>query len=174
MKTTSGLVASRPQKRVPKYSDEALRPLSRFILSRIKIIGRTYSSGLSQYLNPWIEAKIPGIAKAFCGAGRFLGMYSVCLVLYLFMHTGEPAMALFLSVAQDYVTGLPFFEGVTDLVDVFFGVLRAAIVIIIGYFVVRIGLAVRQDEDWQTFVRYPLFIVASIAVADFLTAFLVT
>ncbi|MEM9566676.1 MAG: hypothetical protein AAF974_00070 [Cyanobacteria bacterium P01_E01_bin.34] len=174
MKTTSGLVASRPKKRMPKFTDKALSPLSRLILSRIKSVGQAYSSGIGKHLNPWFETNLPSITKACCGAGRFLGMYSICLVLYVLLHTGEPAMALFLSEAQDYVTGLPFFEGVTSLVDVFFGVLRAAIVIIIGYFVVRIGLAVRQDEDWQTFVRYPLFIVASIAVADFLTAFLVT
>ncbi len=75
-------------------------------------------------------------------------MYTICLVLYLILHAGEPAMALFLSDAQNYVSGLPFFAGTTQLVDVFFGVLRAAIVLIIGYFVLRIGLAYRQDEDW--------------------------
>ncbi|MEO0854508.1 MAG: hypothetical protein AAFY15_13550 [Cyanobacteria bacterium J06648_11] len=149
-------------------------PLARWILREIKLLGRAYREGAGKTLNPLIENCFPTLSRMFDGPGRFAGWFLVTMTLYFFLHSAEPAYALFLSAAQDYVNGLEFFAGSDQLVNIFFGILRAIVVIVIGYFVVRIALAVTRDEDWQTFVRYPVFIVGSIAIADFLTEFIVT
>ncbi|MEM6447472.1 MAG: hypothetical protein AAF704_13050 [Cyanobacteria bacterium P01_D01_bin.123] len=162
---------------IPHYRNAQSRdysPLARWILREIKLLGRAYREGVGKTLNPLIESCFPTLSRMFEGPGRFAGWFLITMTLYLFLHSAEPAYALFLSAAQDYVNTLEFFDGSEELVNIFFGILRAIVVIVLGYFVVRIALAVNRDEDWQTFVRYPVFIVGSIAIADFLTEFIVT
>ena len=148
--------------------------IARSINRAIARIGHSYQSGIGKHINPMFESFFPAVCKNFRGPGRALGTASVTVVLYWGLHLFEPAYALFLEEAQDYVTGLEFFAGADALVNIFFGLLRSIIVIVLGYFVVRIALAVRADEDWQTFVRYPVFIVGAIAITDFLTSFIVS
>ena len=166
------VASTNPRDRVSKQRQ--FSPLAIWILAEIKAFGKAYQHGLGKFLNPLIESCFPRPSKMFGGPGRFAGWFVITIALYWGLHLSEPAYALFLSAAQDYVNSLEFFVGSEALVNIFFGILRAIIVIVLGYFVVRIALAVNRDEDWQTFVRYPVFIVGAIAIADFLTEFIVT
>ena len=118
----------------------------------IERIGKSYQSGPGKYINPIFEVFFPAVCKNFCGPGRALGTAIVTVCLTWILHLFEPAYALFLEDAQNYVTGLEFFAGADALVNIFFGILRSIIVIVLGYFVVRIALAIRQDEDYVRLV----------------------
>ncbi|WP_017326588.1 hypothetical protein [Synechococcus sp. PCC 7336] len=173
MKNRSRLAVASRNSSARISQEKLVVPLAFWLLGEIKSVGRAYQSGLGKHLNPLIERWFPKPSQMFGGPGRFGGWFLITIALYWGLHLGEPAFALFLSSTQDYVNGLEFFDGSEPLVNIFFGILRAIIVIVLGYFVVRIGLAVNRDEDWQMFVRYSVFIMGAIAIADFLAEFIV-
>ena len=101
---------------------------------------------------------------------QFLIFIAVFLVWWLEIFSGA-AMAQFFQGGEQWMTGQ--FPEAGEVVPLIFNVLRGIFLVYLGVALVKVIVAVRQDEDWQTLARQPLIIIITITVADVLTILIV-
>lgn len=75
-----------------------------------------------------------------------------------------PANAQFYLSAEDYLTGaLP---DATELINLIFIVLRGIVILYVGYNLVKVVTADRDDQDWKSLARTPLIVVMMLTIGD--------
>ncbi|MDB9344581.1 hypothetical protein PN456_17240 [Nodularia spumigena CS-586/05] len=111
------------------------------------------------------------------GVNLYAIFFAILTVVCFLDFAVTPANAQFFNNAQTWMNdsfgtaaGNP---QTTEVIDLFFNVLRGLFLLYVGVALVQIVQAARNDEDWKTLARTPLIIVLSVFVGDLITGLLV-
>ncbi|AVZ31746.1 hypothetical protein [Nodularia spumigena] len=111
------------------------------------------------------------------GVNLYAIFFAILTVVCFLDFATAPANAQFFNNAQTWMNdsfgtaaGNP---QTTEVIDLFFNVLRGLFLLYVGVALVQIVQAARNDEDWKTLARTPLIIVLSVFVGDLITGLLV-
>lgn len=96
---------------------------------------------------------------------------SFAFAIMLWISHGHPVHAQFFQGAEEFFNTT--FEGVAEVSEVVFGVIRAIFLIYIAVSLVRVIQAARNDDDWQQMARAPVIIVMAVILGDVLTELVV-
>lgn len=111
------------------------------------------------------------------GVNLYAVLFAVLTVVFVLDFASAPANAQFFNNAQTWMNnsfgtaaGNP---QTTQVINLFFNVLRGLFLLYVGVALVQIVQAARNDEDWKTLARTPLIIVLAVFVGDLVTGLLV-
>jgi hypothetical protein len=110
------------------------------------------------------------------GVNLYAVLFALLAVIFLLDFAAAPANAQFFNNAQTWMTttfGNANNGQTTEVIELFFNVLRALFLLYVGISIVRVVQAARNDEDWQTLARTPLIIVMAVFVGDLITGLIV-
>ncbi|WP_414530228.1 hypothetical protein [Nodularia chucula] len=104
-------------------------------------------------------------------------LFAILTVVCFLDFATAPANAQFFNNAQTWMNdsfgAAAGNDQTTEVIDLFFNVLRGLFLLYVGVALVQIVQAARNDEDWKTLARTPLIIVLSVFVGDIITGLLV-